>query len=536
MNWLRGRRGFLHLPVTILTLPNMKSCLALILVCLVASTHGAATVGGSESVEELCRRAQELLDAGKYQLAREAAEHALGINSGSAEAEDLAGTAALALDDLRGAEAHLRRALELTPERIDARKSLGATYLKERRLTDARREFLLVLEARPQDFDSHYNLGRALLLSDQPEAALGQFENAARLKPGGSALLADTLDAQLRLKRADQAAVTLAALDRQLGERDTLRVHIAELLVRQGAYSLAAREFERLHKADPKSYEFSYNLALAYHRAGNDAQASTFLQSLLVRNDSAELEDLLGEVEESRGASASSLAAFRRAAELDPKSEDYRLHYGQALVNQGALNEAVRVFAEATKDLPQSSQMWMAWGGTLYLLGRFTDSAQKLLRAAEIAPNDPRVYFLLGRAYDAAGPLRDTITRQFAHHLLETPNDAWAQYFYGRILAERIIQGSPGDLDEAQQHVEKALALDGSLAEAHAELGSILDARGQIDAARRELEQATRLDASSSIAYYRLAHVYQELGQNEQARAAIEKFQELKKEKARHRD
>jgi tetratricopeptide (TPR) repeat protein len=243
------------------------------------------------------------------------------------------------------------------------------------------------------------------------------------------------------------------------------------------------------------------------------------------------LEDLLGEVEQSRGAGASSLTAFRRAVELDPKSEDYRLHYGQALVNQGALNQAVSVFAVATKDLPHSSQMWMAWGGTLYLLGKFTDSAQKLLRAAEIAPEDARVYFLLGRAYDAAGPLRDAIAQQFAHHVIERPNDAWAQYFYGRILAERIIQGSPGDLDEAQRHVERALALDGSLSEARAELGSILDTRGQLDAARRELEQATRLDPSSSIAYYRLAHVYQELGQHEQAREAIEKFQQLKKEK-----
>ena len=81
--------------------------------------------------------------------------------------------------------------------------------------------------------------------------------------------------------------------------------------------------------------------------------------------------------------------------------------------------------------------------------------------------------------------------------------------------------------------MEKALALDGSLAEAHAELGSILDTRGQLDAARRELELATRLDPNSSTAFYRLAHVYQELGQTEQARAAIAKFQQLKKEKDR---
>jgi len=443
----------------------MKSCVAVILTCLVASTRGAATLKAPQSVEEQCRQAQELLRAGKYQMALEAAEHALAINPESAEAEHLAGDSALGLDDLAGAEAHFRRALELAPGRVDA--------------------------------------------------------------------LMDLMDAQLRLKRVDQAAVTLTAIERQLGEHDPRRRHVAELLVERGAYGLAVQEFEALYRDDPRSYEISYDLALAYHRAGKYARASRFLQDLLAHKDSAELEDLLGEVEQSRGSTTTSLAAFRRAVELDSENENYRLHLGQALVNYGSLNEAVRVFAAAAKDLPHSSQMWMAWGGTLYLLGRYTDSAEKLLHAAEIAPQDPRVYFLLGRAYGAAGPFRDAIAKQFGRHVIETPNDAWAQYFYGRILAEESSQHSSGNLDDAQRYVERAIALDGSLSEAHAELGSILDTRGQLDAARRELEQATKLDPNSSIAFYRLAHVYQELGQKEQARAAIAKFQRLKNEKNR---
>jgi superkiller protein 3 len=418
----------------------MNSWLALILTCVVASTYADATLKPSQSVDDLCRQSQELVRAGKYQMALEAAEQALAINRESAEAEYLAGAAALGLNEVSRAEAHFRRALKLAP--------------------------------------SHFRA------------------------------LAGLLDAQLRLNRAEQAAVTLAAIDRQLGEHDARRVQIAELLVGRGAYGLAVREFEALNKADPKSYEFSYDLALAYHRAGKDARASTLLQNLLAHKDGAELEDLLGEVEQSRGSANNSVAAFRRAVELDPKNENYLLHFGQALVNRGSLNEAVTVFAAATKDLPHSSQMWMAWGSALYLLGRFRDSAEKLLQAADIAPQDPRVYFLLGRAYGAAGSYRDAIAKQFARHVIETPNDAWAQYFYGKILAERSTQLSSGDLDEAQRHVERALALDGSLAEAHAELGSILDTRGQLDAARRELEQATRLDPNSSIAFYRLAPVY----------------------------
>ena len=443
----------------------MKPCLILTLTCVVASTSADTTFKPLRCVDVLWRQPQKFVRTGKYRTSLEAAEQAPAINRESAEAEYLAGAAALGLDDVSGAEAHFRRALKLEPDHFRA--------------------------------------------------------------------LSGLLDAQLRSNRVEQAAVTLAEIDRRLGEQDARRVQIAELLVGRGAYGLAVREFEALHSADPKSYEFSYDLALAYHRARRDARASTFLQDLLAHKDSAELEDLLGEVEQSRGSANNSVTAFRRAVELDPKNENYLLHFGQALVNRGSLNQAVTVFAAATKDLPHSSQMWMAWGSALYLLGRFGDSAQKLLQAADIAPQDPRVYFLLGRAYGAAGPYRDAIAKQFARHVIDTPNDAWAQYFYGRILTERSTHRPSGDLDEAQRHVERALALDGSLGEAHAELGNILDAKGELDAARRELEQATKLDPNSSIAFYRLAHVYQELGQTEQARAAIAKFQQLKKEKNR---
>jgi len=359
-----------------------------------------------------------------------------------------------------------------------------------------------------------------------PVDRLGQ---EVRTQSTDLAALTDLLDKQLGANRLAQAAITLSEIDRTLAEHDVRRVPIAQLLVRHNAYGLAVSEFETLHRADPKSYEFSYDLALAYHRAGQNSRASTFLQDLLATNESAELEDLMGEIEQSRGAMAGALTAFRRATELNPKSEDYRLHYGQALVNQGNLRDAVGVFAAAAKDLPQSAQVWMAWGGTLYLLGRFEESAQKLLHAAEIAPQNPRVYFLLGRAYDAAGSRRDVILLQFERYLSQGPRDAWAEYFYGKILAERAAQGSSQDLDKAQLHVERALALDSTLSEAHAELGSILDTRGHLDAAKRELEEATRLDRSSSIAYYRLAHVYRELGQNDKAREAIEKFNQLKR-------
>jgi tetratricopeptide (TPR) repeat protein len=172
--------------------------------------------------------------------------------------------------------------------------------------------------------------------------------------------------------------------------------------------------------------------------------------------------------------------------------------------------------------------MWLGWGVTYYLAGRYPEAAQTFLRAADVAPQNPQVYYLLGRAYDAAGPLQDAFARRFADYLARQPQDAWAEYSYARILAARGQPTAQEALTVAQKHFERALALDPRLAEAHAGLGSVLEKRNQLAAARRELERAVQLDPKSSAAYYKLAEVYRKAGEPERARKALARFQELK--------
>ncbi len=490
--------------------------------------RAAVVVGGAQSAAEYCRQAHELLAKGNYQRAHEAAQRALQTDSHSAEAEDLIGIAEFGLGELAAAQKHLERALELQPGLIDARRTLGATFLKQKRPRDARREFLLVLASEPRDFLSVYSVGLTFLLDNQPAEALKHFERASQLKPHDSTLLANELRAHLRLKQEPQAATTLAELDTQWDAHDQRRVQVAALLVSEGAYKLAAREFEVLHKAQPESDEVSYNLALAYHRAGQEAQASALLESLLAGKEKADLEDLLGEVQQSRGDRTRSLAAFGRAVELEPRNEEYRYDYAQALARQGALHQAVEVFAIATKDFPRSVRMWLGWGATYYLAGKYTEAARTILEAVEIAPQRAEAYYLLGRAYDAAGPLQDAIAQRFAHYVNVRPKDAWARFFYARILIARSQAASSRGLVEAQRHLEAAIELDGNLAEAYTELGNVLEMRGQLDAARKELERAVQLDPNSTSAFYKLARVYRNLGELDRAQRATERFQQLK--------
>jgi tetratricopeptide (TPR) repeat protein len=499
-----------------------------LLFLLPASRPAGGTGQGISSAADYLRQGQSYLDQKDYRQARQAAREALRLDPRSAEAENLLGTAEYGLGNPGIAQEHLQRALELDSGLIAARRTLAAIFLKQRRLADARRNFELVLAAEPRDLVSLYSLGLISLLDGQPAAALEQFAKALKLKPGDPTVLLGRLEAQLKMKQKPQAAATLQELEAGLGDRDLRRTVLATLLVSQGAYDLAVPEFERLRAIDPNSHETNYNLALAYHRAGKEAEASALLESLLARQEDAEFEDLLGEVRESRGHQAQALEAFRRAVQLEPRNEDYRFDYAHALVGQGAMNRALEVFAAAAKDFPRSLRMWLGWGATYYLAGKYQEAAQTLLGAAEIAPQAPEVYYLLGRAYDAAGPLQGAIAERFAAYLKNAPQDAWAQYFYGRILRAGGEANSSDALAEAQQRLEAAIRLDPSLAEARVELGHVLEMRGRLEAARAELERAVQIDPRSSAAYYRLAQVYRQLGEPGRAQDAAQKFQQLK--------
>ena len=506
-----------------------------LLIVALAISNLSLHANPQESASDYCRRAQDLLVQKKFQEARTAAQQALKLDSHSAMAEYLLGAAELGLENLRTAEADLKTALELKPRLVEAHETLGQLYLNQKRLNDARRQFGLVLASSPNDFDSLYGFGLTFLLDHQPGPAESAFDRAFRLNPRDLSLLNGRLQAQLELKQLGQAAETLTLLDSQFEKQDPRRMDLAELLVTEGAYELAIRQFRRLLEVQPESYDLNYDLALAYHRAERDNDAATLLTALLAQQETAELQNLLGDVEQSLGKKPQSLAAFRRAAGLDSQNEDYRYDYAQSLVYSSALNEASEAFQKATQDFPGSVRMWLGWGATQYLAGNYSTAARTFLHAAGLDPRSPRVYYLLGRAFDASGSLQGTITGRFASYLATGPNDAWAEYFYGKILAMHGQQTSAGDLTQAKRHLERATILDPRLAEAHAELGGVFELQNQLEPARQELERAVKLDPNSSAAFYKLASLYRKIGEPVLGQRALERFQELKeKEGANH--
>lgn len=103
-------------------------------------------------------------------------------------------------------------------------------------------------------------------------------------------------------------------------------------------------------------------------------------------------------------------------------------------------------------------------------------------------------------------------------HAVETyPNYADAQYGFGR-MALRL-----GRLDEAEQALKYALALNPDLYQAHSELGNVHYRREEYNKAAYEFQEVLKKDAKDPVARYNFANALRKLGQPEKAVDQYEK-------------
>jgi len=102
---------------------------------LVANPGGSGSSSPSMSAPSYDPAAEyrngiEALQAQRYQEAKKAFEHVLGVAPGDANTNMLAGLASAGLNDLKAARKYYERAVKADKELVGARRELGVTYMK----------------------------------------------------------------------------------------------------------------------------------------------------------------------------------------------------------------------------------------------------------------------------------------------------------------------------------------------------------------------------------------------------------------------
>jgi tetratricopeptide (TPR) repeat protein len=136
-----------------------------------------------DSLETLCKRAQEALSRGEYQESRETYQQALGYRSDSPEIHYGMATACFLVNDLHSAVYHFKEVIRLDPTRAGAFINLGAVYNRLGQLDEALSTLRRGIQLDPSRGEGYYNLGLIYKQLGQLDMAINAYREAVRLNP-----------------------------------------------------------------------------------------------------------------------------------------------------------------------------------------------------------------------------------------------------------------------------------------------------------------------------------------------------------------
>ena len=388
----------------------------------------------------------------------------------------------------------------------------------------------LVLKV-PESFEVHELLG--LVYSGETKDALANphLEKAVHLKPSSAAARTNLAANLVRLGNLEGAQQQLRKAIAIEPKNFDANHDLGELCVRMGKLSDANAYLKQAQQINPSSYDNGYDLALDYLLTGRPGPARQVVQTLLKVKDTAELHNLLGQIEEKGGNFVSAVNEFEIAAHQDP-SESNLFDWASELLLHRTLEPAIDLFRQSAQRFPNSPRTAIGLGIALYSRGNYEDAVKSLLRAADLSPSDPICYFFLSKAYDSSPGQADEVIERFARFSQLQPNNAHAFYYYAMSLWKGKRAQDPSlNLHQIESLLKKAIELDPKLADAHLQLGNLYSDQAEYAESIPEYVKALEINPDLADAHYRLGQAYVHTSAKEKAQEQFQVYQELR---ARH--
>jgi tetratricopeptide (TPR) repeat protein len=398
------------------------------------------------------------------------------------------------------------------------------------RFADAAAHLEALLPYAPKTFEVHELLGLVYAGESQDAKALEQLELAVRLKPDSAAARTNLAASLFHSGKSESAEAQFRkALQLEPGNYDANH-NLGELYIQSKRIAEAEPLLEKAQEIRP-SYDNGYDLALAYFQTGNFSQARQLVQNLGQIKNTGELHNLLAQIDEKDGEFVPAVNEYQVAAHMDP-SEGNLFDWASELLLHRTYEPAIEVFEKATERYPDSPRLFIGLGMALYSRGNYDDAVKALLKAADLNPADPRCYLFLSKAYDSSPKQAEDVTRSFRRFADLQPGNALALYYYAMSLWKGKRAQDPGsDLGEVEELLQKSVALDPDLAEAHVQLGNLYADQHQYAKSIPQYTKALEVNPNLPDAHYRLGQDYVHVGQKDRAQAEFEVYQ---KQRAQH--
>ncbi|MBM3759671.1 MAG: tetratricopeptide repeat protein [Acidobacteria bacterium] len=211
---------------------------------------------------------------------------------------------------------------------------------------------------------------------------------------------------------------------------------------------------------------------------------------------------------------ANASARLQAAIQANPEIESNYTELGNLLLSVHDFPNAIIVLEHARQKFPRSPQASLSLGVAYYAMRRFPDAIGQFLDTSKLAPDIEQPVEFLSRSLEHTGARQDEVIACFQRFVKNQPNSAVGHYALGK---------AKGDVAE----LRRALALAPGLADAHLELGQLLEKTAKVSEAIREYERAASLSPKDPVPHYRLSRLYARQGKTALAEAARQRHQKL---------
>lgn len=387
-----------------------------------------------------------------------------------------------------------------------------------------------LLPKAPESFEVHELLGLVYAAESQDKRARDHLEAAVRLKPGSASARTNFGNILVHAGELDLAeqqykkAVALSPEDYEANH------NLGELFARMNKVPEAIPYLQQAQRLNPGAYDNGYDLSFAYLLAGRLGEARQMIHDLVKVKNTAELHNLLAQVEEKDGNFVAAVNEFETAAHLEP-SESNIFDWASELLVHRTLEPAIEVFRQGAERYQDSSRMAIGLGMACYSLGKYDDAVKSLLRAADLDPSDPRLYPFLSRAFDSSPSQANEVIERFRRFAeLQTTNGRAFYYYAVSLWKGKRAEDTNLDVTQIESLLKRSIALEPDLAEAHLQLANLYADQKKYAESVPEYLRARELDPDLADVHYRLAQAYVRTDEKDLAQKEFKIYQQLREQ------
>ncbi|MDP2726724.1 MAG: tetratricopeptide repeat protein, partial [Dehalococcoidia bacterium] len=325
-----------------------------------------------------------------------------------------------------------------------------------------------VLSVNPSNVNLRMNLGIAFQNAGLLEEAMGELEEAHRLKP----------------------------------DRTDIIAKLGEVLEAGGRYQEALQIYQKAAVLNPQEATYQRNIGVVLARLGKAQDAQEALQKslYLFHANYADAHYELGMVLMQQGQAERALESYRRAVELAPQQALYRFELAQAYKKLGQYSEAMEQIRQAVNLEEGFAQGFHELGLLYSLQGWHEEAVAEHQRALAVQPANPSFRYHLGTALAASGRLEEAAA-EFEEAVRLDPGLASALDQLGLIhLQQRHHQ-------EARAAFQRAVELEPKSADYRHNLALALAQMGDFSQASREMEEALTLEDDNGAWHSQLGDI-----------------------------